>query len=284
MGMARDAEQEKTGCSEQKTNHDRSATEKGDALSQSLTQSLTGILASTTHQTVIDGLLHSIVNALPGAAHIKSADNFEYKITNQNTLSLLGMAERSQIVGKNDYDIASFMKWRWPSGLADDLQKIDHDVLFNNNPIIGSEHQPYINGDGLLVALTLTKIPLFDHEQNPYGLLTFAINTADLKNSERLRELYYSFYNDKKVSHEMFLNHIGINRLTKQEGFDNNILSERELDVLILLSKGKAPKEIAYFLGLSNRTVETHIDNAKIKFNCYNKSELIGLFLSCWNR
>lgn len=255
---------------------------KKEELSESITQSISNVLSSSNHQSLNNALLNSIVNALPGCAHIKTAEKFEYHITNSNTLKLFGMKEHSDLVGKDDHEVASIMKWRWPNGFANNLQEMDFDVLFNNNPIIGKEHEPYVNAEGSLVALSLTKIPLYDHEQNPYGILTFAIDSSNLKCSEKLRSMYYRFYENKKVAHKKFLDHLGINLLTKHGSSNSDMLSERELDALILIAKGKTAKEAARMLGLSNRTVETHIDNAKIKFKCNTKSELISLFLSCF--
>jgi DNA-binding CsgD family transcriptional regulator len=51
--------------------------------------------------------------------------------------------------------------------------------------------------------------------------------------------------------------------------------TNRELDCAKLLIKGCRIKEIAKIINLSPRTVETHINNLKIKFDCRDKIELI---------
>lgn len=51
--------------------------------------------------------------------------------------------------------------------------------------------------------------------------------------------------------------------------------TKREIDCANLLMKGMKIKEIALALNLSPRTVETHINNLKIKLNCRDKSGII---------
>lgn len=55
-----------------------------------------------------------------------------------------------------------------------------------------------------------------------------------------------------------------------------NKLTLREEEILFYLIRGKTTKEIARILNISPRTVETHIDNLKIKFQIHNKAELIA--------
>jgi DNA-binding NarL/FixJ family response regulator len=59
------------------------------------------------------------------------------------------------------------------------------------------------------------------------------------------------------------------------EGDDPQQLSERELQVLQLVSDGKTTKEIADQLFVSSRTVETHRVNMMKKLGVQNTAELI---------
>ena len=51
--------------------------------------------------------------------------------------------------------------------------------------------------------------------------------------------------------------------------------SKRESEMIRLFSKGKTNKKIACELNLSPRTIESYLENIKIKTNCYTKGELI---------
>jgi len=52
-------------------------------------------------------------------------------------------------------------------------------------------------------------------------------------------------------------------------------LTSREHECLFYYLRGKPSKVIAQFLNISPRTVETYIDNIKIKYNCISRSQLI---------
>jgi DNA-binding CsgD family transcriptional regulator len=52
-------------------------------------------------------------------------------------------------------------------------------------------------------------------------------------------------------------------------------ISQRQLECLFYLLRGKSANEIALVLGLSKRTVETHIENIKFKLQCDNKNKVI---------
>ena len=56
--------------------------------------------------------------------------------------------------------------------------------------------------------------------------------------------------------------------------------SDRELDCIEGLFKGKTMKGIASVFKISPRTVETHLRNIKWKLKCNYKSEIIDFFLS----
>jgi len=57
-------------------------------------------------------------------------------------------------------------------------------------------------------------------------------------------------------------------------------LTSRERDVADFVMIGATAKEIAIALGISHRTVESHIGSMKAKLGCARKSELMKFFLS----
>ncbi|MDF2868078.1 MAG: hypothetical protein K0S11_1548, partial [Gammaproteobacteria bacterium] len=56
----------------------------------------------------------------------------------------------------------------------------------------------------------------------------------------------------------------------------NVYLTKRETQCLWLLSKGQTAKDIGKRLGISNRTVETHLQHLKTKTNLARKSDLVS--------
>jgi DNA-binding CsgD family transcriptional regulator len=50
-------------------------------------------------------------------------------------------------------------------------------------------------------------------------------------------------------------------------------MSNREVEVLTWVARGKTSAEIAIILGLSKRTVDFHLDNARIKLGAATRIE-----------
>lgn len=67
---------------------------------------------------------------------------------------------------------------------------------------------------------------------------------------------------------------------TITDSIEQHNISKRQLECLYYLMRGKSSSEIGATLGLSKRTVETHMENIKLKLNCYTKSEIIDKAIS----
>jgi DNA-binding NarL/FixJ family response regulator len=57
-------------------------------------------------------------------------------------------------------------------------------------------------------------------------------------------------------------------------------LTNRELEVVVLIAEGYLNKEIADRLGIGVRTVETHRERAMRKFDCHNTAQMTRLALT----
>jgi DNA-binding CsgD family transcriptional regulator len=85
-----------------------------------------------------------------------------------------------------------------------------------------------------------------------------------------------NFYEKMQIAKALFLNKTPISRYAIESGDSNGIkITQREIGCIIHLLQDKTAKETAQLLNLSHRTVESYIDNIKIKLNCDNKVELV---------
>ncbi|WP_421764538.1 response regulator [Ekhidna sp.] len=100
-----------------------------------------------------------------------------------------------------------------------------------------------------------------------YGYLIKNADEAELHEAIKQVSLGNKYFN-KEISHLMIGN-------MAVEGESHKKLSEREMEVLQLVSDGKTTKEIAEELFVSTRTVETHRVNMMKKLNVQNTAELI---------
>lgn len=89
----------------------------------------------------------------------------------------------------------------------------------------------------------------------------------------KLLNAYLALENENLIISDQSKKHIQsyINDFLK-----NIILNSRELECVRLLAIGNTAKEIARQLGLSHRTVESHLDHAKNKLDCSNSHVLVA--------
>jgi DNA-binding response OmpR family regulator len=92
----------------------------------------------------------------------------------------------------------------------------------------------------------------------------------------RARQLGVDDFVTKPIDFEMLDTIIGA-RLAGVARFDMGpksvVMSDREVETLTWAARGKTSAEIAVILGLSKRTVDFHIDNARIKLGATTRIE-----------
>jgi len=74
-----------------------------------------------------------------------------------------------------------------------------------------------------------------------------------------------------------FLKHISTNRYHLSSGGQDFVLTLREVECLMYKNQGKTAKEIARILNISYRTVETYLDNIKIKSGLSNVNQVLAI-------
>lgn len=61
---------------------------------------------------------------------------------------------------------------------------------------------------------------------------------------------------------------------------ENALLSDREMEVIRCLSKGRSEKEIADELFISHKTVRKHIENIKRKLGVSKNTEILAYYVA----
>jgi LuxR family transcriptional regulator, quorum-sensing system regulator SolR len=122
----------------------------------------------------------------------------------------------------------------------------------------------------------------FGANANNTSIVNFYLNHLDLLQRyghyfrERANVLLKAYEKDKIViPNNAIYPLLNGAALSDSQGHHSSFkLTNRENDCARLLILGKKIKEIASTLNLSPRTVESHINNLKVKFDCRNKLEL----------
>jgi DNA-binding NarL/FixJ family response regulator len=138
--------------------------------------------------------------------------------------------------------------------------------------VISDVSMPGMSGFEVLEQLTRLS-PRF--ESMPFIFLTAL---ADRDNELRGRRLGADDYVTKPIDFDV-LEAIIQNRLAR--GVRRAIwspdirLSEREIETLTWAARGKTSAEIAQILGMTKRTVDFHIDNARTKLGVANRTQAV---------
>lgn len=103
-----------------------------------------------------------------------------------------------------------------------------------------------------------------------YGAYGYLLKNAD---EEELTKAIYEVYAGRKYFNQ-HISELMIHNMSAV-GQDVKKLSDRELEVLVLVAEGKTTKEIAESLIVSTRTIETHRVNMMKKLDVQNTAELI---------
>lgn len=74
---------------------------------------------------------------------------------------------------------------------------------------------------------------------------------------------------------EAFNEELNIDKYYLGDEFQDRYLTKRELECIKWVAYGRAQVDIAKTLGISQKTVETHISNVKAKLNCFKSAQLV---------
>lgn len=168
-----------------------------------------------------------------------------------------GYANGCEIVGKTDFEI-------FPQPIANLYRRNDTQTIFTRKQIFIPEEG--ILKENLHIIFLTYKIPIFDDKNEITGILGLSFTRlTDGSNESTLNSLtVFDLAQD--------LNHF------PPRSNNHSILSKKERSCLEYLCQGLTQKQTAKRLSISPRTVETHLERAKAKLNCKNKTELILAF------
>lgn len=174
----------------------------------------------------------------------------------------LGYNCGDEIAGRDDYEM-------FPSDIAELYRKNDQEVIAEKKQLFVPE-KGFLK-DKFPVVFLSYKMPLYDQNKVVIGLIGIAF-TRPIMDVNCLATKMVSTNDLAQVC----------NACPPQIKSECYSLSEKEKLCLQCLCEGLTLKMTARRLGISPKTVETHIERAKIKMNCHNKAQLIFAFIKAY--
>ncbi len=201
-----------------------------------------------------------ILSQLPGIIAWKDTAS-RYLGGNRAAVELSGFKKIEEMLGVSDYEVKESI-----AECAELFVEQDKKVMKENKDL--SVLGVHLYSDDTKRTLLTQKSPLKGKEDNIVGIIFNCTIITDDFLVELGRQLLKT---DSK--------YLGIlarkqNSYVLESKYDKK-LTERESVCLFYLIRGKSASEIGQMLNISKRTVESHIENIKIKMNCEKKSSLI---------
>jgi DNA-binding CsgD family transcriptional regulator len=219
-------------------------------------------------------LLSQLLHQLPGCTFIKDR-NFQYLDGNQYMLDIIcGFAEKTDLIGKDDYALNRLLGKRWPDDLYRSIRKDDTYVIEQGQYITGKKETPLLGTDGRVIVQSSSKIPLLSDSGKIMGLYGISLDISSTLNPISLYSLYQKLSPTKKIAHENFLKHV----LKVNDNDALQTLTSSELICALYFTLGLTIKEVAQKINLSPRTIEVHLARVKEKLGFQSKSQLVQLF------
>lgn len=197
----------------------------------------------------------NFVDSLPCAYFLKDPYS-NYLDFSKEALRIARFNDRSDVIGKSDQE----MPWKQ---FSDRLREQDKMVL-NGQELVNVD--PIIRTDGSKIFLITKKIPVYNETDNIIGVSGVSLELA----RDKFQNMFYLLCS-------MFSDCTDFIKENDNEFCYGNIqFTKRQAQVISCLLRGNSAGDTGKIIGLSKRTVETHLENIKNLLGCYKKSELVN--------
>lgn len=206
----------------------------------------------------------------------------------------------------SDHFLNNYMQEKYPASSISDHMFIAEGISLwslNQDNLIWREGKDFFNfGNGISIAIPKEKyidIFCFYTHKNHYEMNKFYISNLELLKKfsefflEKAQPIIKRGLRDPLTIPKCYSKNAVMMDQEKKEKSLNEFLctidpayrriikahriTDRELACIHLCAKGKSARQIGEELFLSNRTVETHLKNARLKLECANLAELVSI-------
>ncbi len=210
----------------------------------------------------LQNLDQEIVDSIPGIIVWKDLEG-KYLKGSTEAAEFLGFKDACELIGITDYDLNCSA-----SEFADEYRQFDETLIqektqknvFSFARYRGDEWRLMFGQDGAFYDANSEIAGTSFHAKDVTDTPLFSLFCSVIEESIHLIQ-------PKKLSKSMHI---------LQQRYDEKFkVTVAESEVLFYTIRGKTAKEIARIKNISHRTVERHLANMKVKFNCKTNNELI---------
>lgn len=204
-------------------------------------------------------LSHS-VSQLPGLFLVKDVNSRIIGISKQFA-TILGYDKIDHALGQFDIEVPSSS-----SELHREFIEQDQQIFKTQKKLSTLDFIKYSTG---WMMVHNQVIPCLDANSN--DMCTFC-NTIEIENNSQIYRMFWSLYKIDKSFLDSKTKNISY---TLDNHLATSIFTERQLQCVFFLLRGKTAKQIGKILGVSHRTIEEHFDKIKNKLGCKTRSQVV---------
>ncbi len=186
---------------------------------------------------------------------------------NDYTAKLFGFQNHESVININPYDM------RCPAVESADEFIKQYDYVFQSEKSL-SVFDVHTYADGEQHIYMTKKSPIKDPITDE---VTHVMTVCGEINSQFIGQIFAKLQLQNKMLENSTAKNVSYYIGQLPCGDD---LTNRQLELLYYLVQGYSQKEIAHVMKLSPRTIESYLENIKIKLNIYNRSQLIQYAIS----
>jgi DNA-binding NarL/FixJ family response regulator len=207
---------------------------------------------------MFDASFQNLIAQLPGMVFYKNLD-LVYSAVSTYTAQLCGFKDATEMCGQNDFSLKCLAVES-----AHQFQEEDRQVITTGKEITCLQIHQY--ADDQVHIFLIKKSPVKDRDNTIIGICCVGNEITNPAIGKILYNLL-SLEKSKESLPDSFYKNTDTTELYNQ-------LSERESELIFYFMRGFSNKEIASYMSLSPRTVETYLERIKSKFNCNTRSKL----------
>jgi DNA-binding CsgD family transcriptional regulator len=181
---------------------------------------------------------------------------------NDPDAALIGCSSTNEAIGKDAYSFIA--KENAAKAIRQDVE-----ALSKNEAIVVED--TYIWENKPSQSFIGIKAPWYDTENRIIGVFGFCLEL--MLGEQPIRDFLGAVSQMSMLTTDKIFP--GTNNTLLGFQIDDTYLSKREVEVLKQVALGKSARVVGAILGISQRTVESHLENIKAKLNVYSKAELV---------
>jgi DNA-binding CsgD family transcriptional regulator len=218
-----------------------------------------------------DCAIVSFIENFPVSASLKEADTGKYIVNNAYNSMQFGVKNPKDLAGLTIKDL-KFRQPDWGAQYATMIEKLDFRAREKKSHVLG-RHQ-FLDDNGEAQLEEMVKFPVLGSRRNILGIVTYRHDLTPTLPPSNLYHLYRKFYDAANAIKRVLV-------CLEIDQYFVALPTDAQFRVLLLKTERFTNKEIAKFFGISDRTVECHLDALRHKVNDGNLAHVLSLVK--WN-